>query len=137
MAKGLTTTDVHEILSGLVDPEMIDGTGESAKMSAEQLFLCGAALKLIAARMEKDAKAAMLPRYRGVEGKQVHGRLVVEWTPGGQPTVSLVRAAVQKEFPPEKRPEFWKGGESKEALKISIAARTVRKTRQPKKETAK
>ena len=96
MAKGLTTADLHEILNGsgeggyLVKPSVIDGSGEVAEMSAEQMFLAGTALNMIGARLIKDAKAAMLPRYRGKEGKQVRGRLVVQWSPGG-PTVSLVR----------------------------------------------
>jgi len=134
MAKGLTTVDLHEILAGIVDPELIDGSGDVAEMSAEQMFLAGTALNMIGARLIKDAKAAMLPRYRGKEGKQVRGRLVVQWSPGGEPTVSLVRKAVEAAYPPEERPDFWKPGESKEGLKIEIASRTMRQApkRRPK-----
>ncbi|MDE2901765.1 MAG: hypothetical protein OXP73_01920 [Chloroflexota bacterium] len=122
----MTTVDLHEILAGIVDPELIDGSGDVAEMSAEQMFLAGTALHMIGARLIKDAKAAMLPRYRGNEGKQVRGRLVVQWSPGGEPTVSLVRKAVEAAYPPEVRPDFWKAGKSKEGLKIEIASRTMR-----------
>ncbi len=131
MAKGLTTADLHEILNGsgeggyLVKPSVIDGSGEVAEMSAEQMFLAGTALNMIGARLIKDAKAAMLPRYRGKGGKQVRGRLVVQWSPGG-PTMSLVRAAVEAAYPPGVRPDFWKPGQSKEGLKIEIASRSMR-----------
>ncbi len=125
MAKGLTTNDLHEILTGLVDPELIDGSGDVAEMTAESMFLAGTALNMIGARLIKDAKAAMLPRYRGKSGKQVRGRLVVQWSPGG-PTISLVRAAVEAAYPPGVRPDFWKPGQSKEGLKIEIASRSMR-----------
>ncbi len=137
MAKGLTTVDLHEILAGIADPELIDGSGEVAEMSAEQMFLAGTALNMIGARLIKDAKAAMLPRYRGKEGKQVRGRLVVQWSPGG-PTMSLVRAAVEAAYPPGVRPDFWKPGQSKEGLKIEIASRSMRQApkRRPKAKPA-
>ncbi len=125
MAKGLTASDLHEILAGLVDPELIDGSGDVAEMSAEQMFLAGSALNAIGARLVKDAKAQMLPRYRGKQGKQVRGRLVVQWSPGG-PTLSLIRAAVEAAYPADVRPDFWKPGESKEGIKIEIASRTMR-----------
>ena len=62
MTKGLSQTDLHEILQGFVDPEFIDGSGDASQMTPEQRFLAGTALKTISDRMVKDAKAEMLPR---------------------------------------------------------------------------
>ena len=134
MAKGLTSEDLHEILKGLVESDLIDGSGDVAELSAEQMFLAGTALNAIGARLIRDAKAAMLPRYRGREGKQVRGRLVIQWSAGG-PTLSLIRKAVEAAYPQEERPDFYKDGQSKEGLKIEIASRTMRPAAKTRKKT--
>lgn len=140
MAKGLSAADVRELLEDLVEGDLIDGTGKVATMAAEDLWLTGAALKMISNRMERDAKALMMPRYRGTEGKQAQGRLVVEWQKPGVPTESVITDKVREHFPSSSHPQLWKPGQTREGLKISIAAKQVRgKTRRKKaatKETA-
>ena len=119
MPKRLHKMDLLEILSGLVSGELIESIGDDGERSMEEQYLIGTALSQIGADIQKAAKEEALTSYRGVKGKQLEGRLIIEWRSGGEQT-RVDTAIVKKLYPPEERPELWKKVATKESIAISV-----------------
>ncbi|MCY4056656.1 MAG: hypothetical protein OXG44_01510 [Gammaproteobacteria bacterium] len=111
-----------DILNGLVAGELFEGL--DGDRSLEEQVLIGAALSQLADEISKAAREQALKTYGGTTGKQIDGRLMIEWRPGGQQT-RVDSAAVRKDLPPDDYPMYWKTVQTKESIRITIAERRV------------
>lgn len=118
MATRLHRYDQIEILSGLVATELFEGLDDDRTL--EEQVLIGTALKQLADEIDKSARAQALRTYGGTTGKQIDGRLLIEWRPGTT-TTRVDSAAVRKDLPPDQYPMYWKESAVKESLRITIA----------------
>ena len=121
MAKPMHRIDLMEILHGLVSGELFEGVDDDRTL--EEQVLIGAALSQLGADITKTAKVQALTIYSGVQGKQIDGRLIIEYRPGGQQT-RVDSEAVRKLFPPDDSPELWKKINTRESISVTIGERT-------------
>ena len=83
----------------------------------------------LGAEITKAGKDEALTVYSGVRGKQIDGRLIIEYRAGGKQT-RVDSAAVRKLFPPEESPELWKEINTRESISVTIGER-VESEREP------
>lgn len=120
MAKQIKRVDLLEILEGLVAGELIEGISENREL--EEQLLIGAALTQIGSEITKIAREQALSRYRGTRGKQIEGRLIIEYRPESQQT-RVDTAAVRTDLPPDRYPMYWKRINTRESIVVTIAER--------------
>ena len=121
MAKQMNRKDLLEILNGLVAGELIEGITDNREL--EEQLLIGAALTQIGSEITQIAKEQALTRYRGTRGKQIEGRLIIEYRPESQQT-RVDSAAVRTDLPPDKYPMYWKRINTRESIRVTIAERS-------------
>ena len=121
MAKQMKRIDLLEILDGLVAGELIEGISNNRDL--EEQLLIGAALKQIGDEIAKIAREQALSRYRGTRGKQIEGRIIIEYRPENQQT-RVDSAAVRTDLPPDKYPMYWKRINTRESIRVTIAERS-------------
>ena len=82
MAKTMHRIDLMEILHGLVSGEIFEGVDDDRTL--EEQVLIGAALSQLGDEITQAAKKQALTLYSGVRGKQIDGRLIIEYRGGGK-----------------------------------------------------
>lgn len=125
MAKKLHNFEVMEILDGMVEGGFFEEhyeRGLSADRTMEEAYLIGAALSQLGGEILAAAKEHVLDTYRGVRGKQLDGRLVIEWRQGGS-QLRVDSAVVRKLHPREEYPHYWKEVHTREGVSIAIGER--------------
>ena len=125
MAKAMHRMEIMELLSGVINSNILEchyEEGLGALETMEYQMLVGAALSQLGAEITKAAKDEAMTIYAGVRGKQIDGRLIIEYRAGGKQT-RVDSAAVRKLFPPDESPELWKEINTRESISVTIGER--------------
>lgn len=127
MAKKLNRMEMIEICSGIINSNLLEThmeEGLGGYDSLERQALIGAALSQLGAEITAAAKKQAMSTYGGTRGKQIDGRLIIEYRPGGQQT-RVDSGAIRKDLPPDEYPMYWKKVNTRESISISIGEKTA------------
>ena len=132
MAKAMHRMEIMELLGGIINSNLLEchyEEGLNAYETMEYQILVGAALSQLGDEITKAAKGEAMTIYAGVRGKQIDGRLIIEYRGGGKQE-KVDSDEVRKLFPPDEYPGLWKKSPVKEHIRVTIGER-VEPEREP------